>query len=314
MTGPVIQTRDLGKDFGDFTAVRDVTLEVAAGEVLALLGPNGAGKTTTLRMLASILSPTRGSAAVGGYDVVHQAVEVRRCIGFLTEHHGLYTRMRAEEYLRFFGRIYGLEARESEERGSRLLRQLDMPDVRTLRLGAFSKGMRQKLALARALLHDPRVLLLDEPTSAMDPASARLVREAIGRLRAAERTIVVSTHNLAEAEALADRIAIVQAGRVVAIGSPSALKRTVLGVPEMQVTVAGSLDGAVRCLPAGLEDLRSGGSWIRYRTAHAEKDNPRVLQAMAEAGVQVVTLAEVPQTLEQVYLRVVGATGGEVAG
>lgn len=312
MGDSLIQARELGKDYGDFTAVRDLTFDVSAGEVLALLGPNGAGKTTTLRMLASILSPTRGSATVAGFDVVRQAVEVRRSIGFLTEHHGLYTRMHADEYLRFFGRLYGMDPGEADRRASRLLQRLDMPDVRNLRLGEFSKGMRQKLALARALLHDPLVLLLDEPTSAMDPASARLVRDAIGGLRGANRAIVVSTHNLAEAELLADRIAIVQAGRVIAIGAPADLKREVLGEAEMQLRIVGSLDGAVRLLPEGLRGVRSGGSWIRYRTQNAAADNPRVLRAMADAGLEVVTLAEVPQTLEDVYLRVVGAGCGEV--
>jgi ABC-2 type transport system ATP-binding protein len=313
MSDPAILARALGKDYGDFTAVRDLSFDVAEGEVLALLGPNGAGKTTTLRMLASILAPTRGSARVAGFDVLRQPEEVRRSIGFLTEHHGLYTRMRAQEYLRFFGLLYGVESHQADRRASELLAQLGMQDVNNRSLNEFSKGMRQKLALARALLHEPAVLLLDEPTSAMDPASARLVRDAIGELRTSLRTIVVSTHNLAEAESMADRIAIIQAGQVVALGTSSELKRQVLGEPEMELRLAGGLDGAVQLLPGGLRDVRSGSGWIRYRTKNAAQDNPRVLQAMSAAGLQPVTLAEVPRTLEDAYLRIVRADAPEAA-
>jgi len=314
MSEPTIHALALGKDYGDFTAVRDLSFDVASGEVLALLGPNGAGKTTSLRMLASILAPTRGSARVAGFDVVRQPEDVRRSIGFLTEHHGLYTRMRAHEYLRFFARLYGIDSGEADRRATRLLSRLDMADVRDRRLGEYSKGMRQKLALARALLHEPAVLLLDEPTSAMDPASARLVRDAICELRSSQRAIIVSTHNLAEAESLADRIAIIQAGRVVALGASADLKRQVLGEPEMELRLAGALDGAARLLPEGLRDVRTGATWIRYRTQNAAHDNPRVLQSIAAAGLRPVTLSAVPQTLEDVYLKIVGAGADEVGG
>ncbi len=304
---PVIETRRLTKRFGSFTAVAEVSLQVNSGEVLVLLGPNGAGKTTTTRMLASILPPSEGEARVAGFDVVTQAAEVRRRIGLLTEHHGLYTRMRAGEYLAFFGSMYGLAEDEARRRGQDLLEQVGMPDVIHRRLGEFSKGMRQKLALVRALLHDPPVLLLDEPTSAMDPASARLVRDSILELRSSRRTLVVTTHNLAEAEQLADRLAIICQGAIAAQGSVQELKRLHVGPPIMELRAAGPLDGALRSLPADLKMVASGPDWVRYQADAPAQANPRVLAAMAMAGVPVVTLSEVGRSLEAVYLKVVGS-------
>jgi ABC-2 type transport system ATP-binding protein len=301
-----IETRGLTKRFGEFTAVAGVDLRVASGEVLVLLGPNGAGKTTTTRMLASILPPTSGEARVAGLDVVTQASEVRRRVGLLTEHHGLYTRMRAGEYLAFFGEMYGLAGAEAHRRGQELLEQIGMPDVARRRLGEFSKGMRQKLALVRALLHDPPVLLLDEPTSAMDPASARLVRDAILQLRSSRRTLVVTTHNLAEAEELGDRLAIIRQGGLAAQGTVQELKREYVGPPIMELRAAAPLDGVVHALPGDVRLLSSGADWVRYETEAPAKANPKVLAAMAAGGVQVVTLAEVGRSLEDVYLRVVG--------
>ncbi len=165
----MIRTKDLTKRFGDFTAVDRVNLQVEAGEILAILGPNGAGKTTTIRMLASILKPSSGQVIVSGYDSITHSQEIRQMIGLLTEHHGLYTRMKAHDYLRFFGESYGMAQADIRSRADMLLRRYGLDAAIDVRLGQYSKGMRQKLALVRALLHDPSVLLLDEPTSAMDP-------------------------------------------------------------------------------------------------------------------------------------------------
>ena len=302
----LIEASDLTKQFGDLRAVEGLSLRVSGGSILALLGPNGAGKTTTIRMLASILRPTSGEATIAGYDVRSQAPDVRRNVGLLTEHHGLYTRMRPEDYLQFFGRIYGLGGEEIGRRIRSLLEQFGLWEARSLRLGQYSKGMRQKLALARALLHEPPVLLLDEPTSAMDPASAHLVRSSIAGLRAPGRTIVVCTHNLSEAESLADEIAIIHRGRIIALGTPHELKRIHLGDPIMELRVAKALDGAAKFLPPGVTEIASGENWLRFRVAHPEEVNPRLLGALSQAGVPVVTLAEVPRTLEDVYLQVVG--------
>lgn len=303
----LIECEGLGKRFGRLQAVDGVSFRVEAGEVLALLGPNGAGKTTTLRMLASLLTPSSGSARVNGFDTVTHPNQVRRSLGLLTEHHGLYTRMKADEYLTFFGRAYGLDEAVIARRADELLHRLDIADSRKRRLGEFSKGMRQKLALARALLHDPGVLLLDEPTSAMDPASARLVRDAILTLRSGERAIVVSTHNLAEAEMLAGRIAIIRQGRLIEQGTPMDLKERVLGSAVMELRLTEPVDGHTRALPKDVRVLEAGDRWLRYATDDPERDNPLLLRSLAESGASVLSLAERPRSLEEVYLKVMGA-------
>jgi ABC-2 type transport system ATP-binding protein len=223
----------------------------------------------------------------------------------LTEQHGLYTRMRAPEYLEFFGLTYGLSKEEIRDRSEELLARYGLEPASHLRLGQYSKGMRQKLALVRAMLHDPAVLLLDEPTSAMDPASAHLVRESIGGLRSEARAIVVCTHNLHEAGQLADRIAIIHRGRIIANGTPQELKHTSIGDPIMELRLLGSLDGVMNALPPGIKIVATGPDWVRYQAAVPAEINPLVLQRLAEAKIPVVTLSEVERSLEDVYLRVV---------
>jgi ABC-2 type transport system ATP-binding protein len=303
----MIETRGLTKRFGSFLAVDGVNLTVQPGEVLALLGPNGAGKTTTVRMLTSILKPTAGWARVAGHDVAKDPAGVRASVGVLTEHHGLYFRMRAEEYLDFFGELYGLPRAVRRDRATQLLEQLGMREAVGRRLGEYSKGMRQKLALIRALLHDPPVLLLDEPTSAMDPQSAKLVRDAIAQLRSEKRAIILCTHNLTEAELLADQIAVIRRGRIITQGSPAHLKLELLGRPELELRAAAPLNGLVEDLADLVEVVASGADWLRYRAADPVAVNPLILQRLAEQHVPVVTLAEVPRSLEDVYLRVVEA-------
>jgi ABC-2 type transport system ATP-binding protein len=301
----MIELVGLTKRFDNFTAVEDVTLSVASGEILALLGPNGAGKTTTVRMLAAILRPTAGQAFVAGYGVTESPREVRRRVGLLTEHPGLYLRMLGREYLDFFGRLMGLSADERGRRARELLAQFGMSEAWDRRMGTYSKGMRQKMALVRAMLHDPPVLLLDEPTSAMDPHSAKLVRDAVLGLRHHRRAIVICTHNLAEAEALADRIAIIRRGRIVALGTPAELKARLLGPPLMELRLSQPTDGVVK-LVSGLVDIETQGEdWLRYSASNPQETNPVLLRTLASHGFGVVTLSEVPRSLEDVYLRVV---------
>ncbi len=308
----MIETQGLTKQFftsgGEpFTAVDGVSLCVPAGELLALLGPNGAGKTTTVRMLAAILQPTSGWARVAGFDVVTEAAEVRCRIGVLTEMPGLYERMKAREYLDFFGRLYGLSKAQRRRRAEGLMERLGMVEALDARIGTYSKGMKQKVALVRAMLHDPLALLLDEPTSAMDPHSARLVRDSIAELRDERRAIIICTHNLTEAESLADRIAIIRRGRIIALGTPAELKRRLLGAPLMELRLASSLDGLEPHLRQMVDVWQVGEDWIRYCTNDPRQSNPRLLRWLAEQGRDVVTLSQVPQSLEEVYLQVVEA-------
>jgi len=306
----MIELTGLTKRFDGFIAVDGVTLSVRPGEILALLGPNGAGKTTTVRMLAAILRPTTGEARVAGYSVTEQPQEVRRRVGVLTEHPGLYLRMRGGQYLDFFGRLMGLEAEERERRAKDLMARFGMADAWEQRIGTYSKGMRQKMALVRAMLHDPPVLLLDEPTSAMDPHSAKLVRDSVIGLRHHRRAIVLCTHNLPEAEAIADRIAIIRRGKIIALGTPAELKARLLGAPLMELRLAQPVgdprrNGIVKLVSELVEVEAHGEDWVRYFAPDPRETNPQLLHLLAARGVGVVTLSEVRCSLEDVYLRVV---------
>ncbi len=303
----MIVAHELTKQFDTFTAVRGVSLDVPAGSVLALLGPNGAGKTTTIRMLTSILRPTSGWARIAGLDVIAQAEEVRRRVGVLTEHHGLYARMRSVEYLNFFGELYGLDADLIKRRVDQLLEQFGLSDARDKRLGEYSKGMRQKLALIRVMLHDPDVLVLDEPTSAMDPVSVRAVRDAIAALRDERRTILLCTHNLHEAEQLADHIAIIRRGAIIERGTPTELKRKLLGPTVYELRLAAPLNGLAAALAERLDVVGQGETWVRYRTDAPELANPATIAWLAEQRAPVLGLSEVERSLEDVYLQVVEA-------
>ena len=301
----MIEAENLTKKFDDFVAVDSLSLSVPAGQVLALLGPNGAGKTTTVRMLSAILTPTTGRAVVAGFDVRQSPGEVRRRVGMLTEMPGLYLRMQAVEYLDFFGQLYGLGASQRQARAAALLSRFGMADAVDKHLSDYSKGMRQKLALIRSMLHDPPVLLLDEPTSAMDPQSARLVRDAIAALRGEKHAIILCTHNLFEAEELADHIAIIRRGRIVEQGTMASLKSRLLGPPLMEVRLNAPLDGLLPDLMQRVQVVEQGDVWLRYRTDDPAIENPRLLHWLADRGAGVVTLSEVARSLEDVYLRVV---------
>lgn len=309
----MIKAQGLTKYFDEFLAVDGVDLDIPAGKVLVLLGPNGAGKTTTVRMLTSILRPSRGQAVVAGFDVVRQPDQVRRNVGVLTEHHGLYGRMTSLEYLAFFGRLYGLRAVEIERRSRALLEQFGLAEAGKKRLSEYSKGMRQKLALVRSMLHNPPVLLLDEPTSAMDPESAHIVRNAIKSLRTSERAILLCTHNLVEAEELADTVSIIQKGRIIASDQPEILKDRYLGYKIFELRLAGSLDGRLDRLPEGVTLVDRGNTWLRYQTADPEAVNPRLAAWWIENRLPgIISLSEVPRSLEAAYLAAVGASGLEV--
>lgn len=301
----MIETENLGKTFDAFTAVHDLSINVPAGQLLALLGPNGAGKTTTVRMIGAILKPTTGSATVNGFDIIKQADKVRRSIGMLTEQPGLYLRMSGLEYLLYYGRLYGMSDDLIRQRGQAMFARFGMEGDEFRRLGTYSKGMQQKVGLIRAMLHDPAVLLLDEPTSAMDPHSAKLVRDAIRELRDDKRTIILCTHNLAEAESLADNIAIVQAGTIVAQNTPKELKDKLLGKPQMEIRLNKPLNGQLESIQSLVAVDMVEENIIRYRTEDPEQVNPQLVRCLMEMGLGVVSLQEVPQSLEDVYLRVV---------
>ena len=301
----LISADGLTKRFEKHTAVADVDLQVRQGEVLAFLGPNGAGKTTTVRMLTSILKPTAGRATIAGYDVVRDARRVRLMVGHLTEFPGLYLRMNARDYLDFYGELYGMDRHTRRARADELMEQFGIAEAANRRLSEFSKGMRQKVALIRAMLHSPRVLFLDEPTSAMDPHSAKQVRDAVAQLRGKGHTVFLCTHNLFEAESLADRIAMIRRGKLIAQGTAQELKARFLGAPLIEIHLARALDARWMEIVRDAQIEAATGTFVRYRTPTPQETNPRVIANLLAHGADIVTVSETPQSLEQVYLKLV---------
>jgi ABC-2 type transport system ATP-binding protein len=301
----MIEANGLTKRYERVTAVDRLSIRVGRGEILALLGPNGAGKTTTTRMLAGILRPDAGSAKVAGFDILTQTEYVRSVVGVLTEQTGLYNRMRCGEYLDFYGALYGLSPVERKQRANRLLRELELEVDGDAWLAEFSKGMRQRLALVRALLHSPSVLLLDEPTSALDPEGARTVRNMLRTLRDNGTTILVCTHNLSEAEELADRIAIIRHGRLIAEGTAAELRARMLGPAVFELKLAGAAEGLAAVMGKLVEVVDRRPGTVRYRAADPKKANPEILRRAIRQGLKVVELREVTPTLETVYLQAV---------
>lgn len=290
-------------------AVDRVDLQIEEGEVVALLGPNGAGKTTMVRLLTCLLGPTDGTARVCGRDIREESSAVRAVCGLSTESPGLYERLTAEEYLTFFARMYAVPEGEIPGRVQAQLSAAGLWDRRADRLGGFSKGMRQKVNVARALVHRPRVVFLDEPTSGLDVEAARSVRQHIQELsQDAETTFLICTHNLPEAERLCSRIAVMNHGRIVATGAPEELKRRLFGGREFRVRLREALpryQEAVRVVP-GVESVGLDGDGLLVRIAAPEEEvNPVIVRRLVEAGANVVSFASAGRTLEEVYLRLV---------
>jgi ABC-2 type transport system ATP-binding protein len=223
-SSPAIETDALTKRFNGFTAVDHVDLSVQKGEIYGFLGPNGAGKSTTIRMLSTLLTPSSGTARVAGYDVVHQAGQVRKKIGLVSEKLIMYPRLTAFENLMFFGSLYGIDRNSLQEKTNKLLEMVQLTPFKDRVVGGYSSGMRQRLNVIRALLHDPEIIFLDEPTVALDPQSTRFVRDLVKELREMGHTIVLTTHIMEEADELSDTISIIDHGKIIATDTPEDLK------------------------------------------------------------------------------------------
>jgi ABC-2 type transport system ATP-binding protein len=313
----VIEAHGLTRRFGAFLAVDDLTLRVPDGTILALLGPNGAGKTTTVRMLAGLLAASGGEATVAGADVRREPAAVRARIGLVTDVPGLHEQMTAPAYLDFFGSIYGLPAEVRRRRIGELLSYFELDGSTRERMARFSKGMKQKVALARALLHEPAALFLDEPTSGLDPLSARSVRDLVVGLKHQSRSIILCTHDLDEAERLADQVAILRQGRIVASDTPARLRQAASPEALVRVELAepapAALD-AVRTVP-GVRALAwstgadSTAPILEYRTESPAQTNPEAVARLVAAGARIVAVTTQTRTLEDVYAEVMaGAT------
>jgi ABC-2 type transport system ATP-binding protein len=299
----MIVTEALTKRFGDILAIDDLNLNVASSEVFGFLGPNGAGKTTTLRILSALISPSGGRAWVAGYEIAREDQQIRRKVGILTETPGLYDRLSAEANLTFFAQLYEVE--EAQAAVERYLRMLGLWDRRHQEAGAFSKGMRQKLAIARALLHEPQVLFLDEPTSGLDPQAARMVREFISELKQEGRTIFLCTHNLDEADRLCDRIGVVNT-RLVALDTPTALRRSIYG-RTVVFHLRQAEDRFVQVLQSFsfVRSVETVDNKLLATLDDPEDQNPALVRALVESGAEVQFVGELRRTLEDVYLRLV---------
>jgi ABC-2 type transport system ATP-binding protein len=310
---PAIRTAGLGIRFGETAAVDGLSLEVRAGEVFGLLGHNGAGKTTTVRLLNGILAPGAGEASVLGLSPARDGPALRRRTGVLTEVPSVDDRLTAVENLTFHGRFHSIAGHELPRRVMGLLEEFGLAERARDRVGTFSKGMRQRLALARALLHDPELLFLDEPTSGLDPVAARHVHALIGRLRARARTIVLCTHNLVEAQRLCDRVAVLRAGRMLAVGTPAELaERFGAGRVELEVEPE-KLEAAIAALRgtgrAGVE--RGDGAGVVLVHGATRADVPVLLETLATARISVFRAGAEHADLEDVYHVLVGSVRAE---
>lgn len=300
-----IQTRGLTRRFGQQIAVDSLDLAVPAGSVFGFLGPNGAGKTTTVRMLCALIGPSAGSAEVLGHDIVGAAGRVRGAVGILTETPGLYDKLSALQNLIFFARLYDVTPAQARAQAERYLRLLELWPRRDSPVGGFSKGMRQKLAIARALLHDPQLIFLDEPTSGLDPAAARTVRDFIKELRSEGRTIFLTTHNLTEADELCDLVAVFRT-RLLRLDSPANLRAALFG-RGLRVRLAGPAEpylGLLRGLP-GVREVTAGPDEVTLRLDNPDAESPALVRALVGAGAPVRYVEPLDHSLEDVYLQLI---------
>lgn len=304
----MIETVGLTKNFNEVTAVEDLTMTIKDGEVFGFIGPNGAGKTTTVRMLCCLISPSRGSAFVNGMDIAHpnDRIKIRGIIGLLPETPGLYESLSAQRNLDFFAQLYGLSATERDRRIKELLTALDVWDRRNDPVAKFSKGMKQKIAIARALVHEPAILFLDEPTSGLDPQASLTVRNFLLDLKKEGRTIFLNTHNLDEAEKLCDKIGVIQRN-LLALGSPEELsskfwgKATVIEARSMTPEMV----RAVESFPSVRRvDLTEGKLLVELD--RPDLNNPLIVRTLVEMGAKVEYVSELKHGLEDIYLKLIG--------
>jgi ABC-2 type transport system ATP-binding protein len=299
----MIHTEKLTKEFGKVLAVDGLDLDVREGEVFGFLGPNGAGKTTTVRMLTSLIGVTRGSATVAGYEVGRQDTDIRRTVGVLTETPGMYDNLSAEINLRIFAELY--EVKDVGGQVEKYLKMLGLWDRRLDAAGTFSKGMKQKLAIARALLHEPRILFLDEPTAGLDPEASHLVREFIADLKKEGRTIFLCTHNLDEADRLCDRVGVFKT-RLLVLDTPANLRKSVFGrkvVVHLRTPDGKYIDGVRKLV--FVRDVKSVENKLVITLDDPETNNPELIRALVNAGAEVVFVGELRHSLEDVYLELV---------
>ncbi len=305
-----VSISNLTKKFGELIAVNEMNLEVPAGTIFGLLGPNGAGKSTTTRVLSTLLRPTSGTAYVAGYDVLKEPVKIREITGVLPEeaNHTIYESMTAYENLRYFARLYGVAEEAIDPAIKELLEFMELWDRKDDRAGELSTGNRQRLALCRALLHEPTVLLLDEPTSALDPVASKRVRELILNLSSKyKQTFFINSHNLGEVQRICDKIAIIDQGKILLSGNTEELRATLRGKQQYRMLVRGEITEAEK-IAKGLNFVKSVETEIDTLLLEIENpmdNNSKLLKSMLDGGVNVIELSEDEASLEDLYLDVI---------
>jgi ABC-2 type transport system ATP-binding protein len=301
-----IEAVGLSKNFGGLRAVDGLSFEVGAGEIFGLLGPNGSGKTTTVRLLSSLIAPSGGSARVAGFDIITDALKVREAVGVLTENPGIYDRLSAQENMEFFAEAYGLkDMAERDARIKELLEFFDLWDRRSDKAGTFSKGMRQKLAIAKAVVHRPEVLFLDEPSSGLDPKAAKDIRDLMEDMSRREKhTIILCTHNLEEAERLCSRVMIIRKGVPLAMGSVEDLRKKLHGSPELEVTVSDAGDELLKKAERlrGVKAVTLNRGVFIFTLDDPEAETPDIVAGLVRAGARIRSVNVLRPTLEDTYL------------
>ena len=305
----MIEVKNLTKKFGEITAVDSLTFQVAKGEVFGLLGPNGAGKTTTIRMLCCLISRTSGDAQIAGYQIGNGAdsLAIRKLIGLVPDNIGLYEELSAYENLDYYGKLYECPAGERKEKIEYFLKMMELWEKRDQPISDFSKGMKQKVAIVRALIHDPRLLFFDEPTTNLDPESSRVVRDFILKLKKDGKTVFINTHNLDEAQRICDRIGILKT-KLLAVSTPEQLEKTVWGSRTViQVEeINDQILTAVRKLKP--QDLNVEGNKITLVLADPQKENPDFIQEIVSAGGRIQYVTQLNPGLEETYIKVIKET------
>jgi ABC-2 type transport system ATP-binding protein len=300
----MIETENLTRKFGNLTAVEDVTFKVNQGEIFGFLGPNGAGKTTTVRMLCCLISKTSGYATVGGYEIgqPENALRIRKIIGLVPDNVGLYESLTAYENLDYYGTLYRRTDSQRKESNEYFLKLLGLWEKRDVLAGAFSKGMKQKLAIARALIHNPEIIFMDEPTANLDPESAKTVREFILELKKERKTIFLNTHNLYEAQRVCDRIGILNT-KLMAVGSPQELEQSVRGrktVIQLRQVSEAILDSLKRI---EVKNMVRESNKLTFDVVNPEEENPDLVNAIVSAGGRIETVMVTSSSLEDAYLK-----------